>query len=127
MSEVIFKYNGIDTLIQCKFEDKFNDICQKFCIKSKNNINNLLFIYGGEILNLDLEFNQVANQKDKQNLKINILVYDKNLNILNENGKIIKSKDIICPKCGELCFIDFKGFKIILNNCKNKDETILSF
>ena len=29
MIEVIFKYNGIDTSIQCKIEDKFKDICQK--------------------------------------------------------------------------------------------------
>ena len=64
MAEIIFKYKGIDTLIQCQIQDKFKDICQKFCIKSQNNINNLIFIYGGEILNLDLEFNQVANQID---------------------------------------------------------------
>ena len=124
MAEIIFKYNGIDTLIQCQIQDKFKNICQKFCIKSQNNINNLIFIYGGEILNLDLEFNQVANQIDKINLKMNILVYDKNTNIKNE--KIIKSKDIICPKCGEKCIIDFREYKIVLNNCKNKDESIIS-
>ena len=126
MAKVIFKYNGLDTIIQCKIDDKLKDICQKFCVKSYKDINNLTFIYGGEILNLDLQFNQAANLMDKQNLKMNILVYEKNASIINENKRIINSKDIICPKCGELCFIDFKDFKIILNNCKNKDETILS-
>ena len=126
MVEVIFKYNGIDIMIQCEIQDKFKNICEIFCVKSQKNINDLIFIYGGEILNLDLEFNKIANQIDKQKLKMNILVYDKNPTIINENERKIKSKDIICPKCGEICLIEFKDYKIILNNCKNKDENIIS-
>ena len=126
MAHVIFKFKGIDTLIQCKIEDKFKDICNKFSIKMQNNINELIFLYGGEILNLELKFNEVANQKDKQNLKMRILVFDKNINNINEKGRTIKSKDIICPKCGEICLINFKDYKILLNNCKNKHENIIS-
>ena len=72
MAEVIFKYNGIDTVIQCKIDDKFKDICEKFCCKIHININELLFIYGGGIINFDLKFNELANQTDKHNLKMNI-------------------------------------------------------
>ena len=126
MAKVIFKYNGLDTIIQCKIDDKLKDICKKFCLKSYKDINNLTFIYGGEILNLDLQFNQTANIMDKQNLKMNILVYEKNASIINENKRIINSKDIICPKCGEIYLIEFKDYKIKLNNCKNKDENIIS-
>ena len=43
-----------------------------------------------------------------------------------EEKKIIKSKDIICTKRGDLCLIKFKGYKIVLNNRKNKEETIVS-
>ena len=126
MAKVIFNFKGIDTIIQCKIEDKFKDICQKFCAKSQKNIKDLIFLYGGKILNLELKFNKVANQIDKQNLKMNILVYDKNSEIINENEGIIKSRDIICPKCGEIYLIEFKDYKIKLNNCKNKDENIIS-
>lgn len=35
MAEVIFTYNGINSLIQCQIEDKFKDICEKFSIKLK--------------------------------------------------------------------------------------------
>ena len=125
MAEVIFKYNGVGVIIQCKIEDKFKDICEKFCIKSQKNINDLIFIYGGEVINMNLDFNKVANQIDKQNLKMIILVYNKNTGIIKENERIIKSKDIICPKCGEICLIEFKDYKIRLNNCKNKDENII--
>ena len=124
MAKVIFNFKGIDTIIQCKIEDKFKDICQKFCTKSQKNIKDLIFLYGGKILNLELKFNKVANQIDKQNLKMNILVYDKNSSIIIKNERIIKSKDIICPKCGEI--IEFKDYKVILNDCKNKDENIIS-
>ena len=119
MAEVLFNYRGIDTLIQCKIEDKFKDICEKFSIKSQTELNNLNFIYDGEILNLDLEFNQVANQKDKQNLKMNILVNDKNSTIIDEKEIIKKSKDIICPKCGEIFLINLNDSKTILNDYKN--------
>ena len=119
MAEVLFNYRGIDTLIQCKIEDKYKDICENFCIKSQTELNNLNFIYDGEILNLDLEFNQVANQKDKQNLKMNILVNDKNSTIIDEKEIIKKSKDIICPKCGEIFLINLNDSKTILNDYKN--------
>ena len=124
MAEVIFKYNGIDTLIQCKIEDKFKEITKKFCNKIEIDINDLIFIYEGEILNLELEFKEVANQIDKENKKMNISVYDKDPNIIEEE-RIIKSKDIICPICGLSCLIDFIEYKIILNNCKNKHENII--
>jgi hypothetical protein len=32
-------------------------------------------------------------------------------------------KNIICPKCKEICFININNYKISLNNCKNKHQT----
>ena len=126
MAEAIFKYNGIDTLILCKIEDKMKDICEKFSIKRQIDINKLIFIYGGGIINLELKYKEIANEIDKQNLKMYILVYDSSSNILNEKERIIKSKDVICPRCGEICLINFKEYKVTLNNCKNKHENILT-
>ena len=54
------------------------------------------------------------------------LVENKISTPINEAEGIIRSKDIICPKCGELCLLGYKDYKIILNNCKNKDENIIS-
>ena len=126
MAEAIFNYNGINTIIQCKENERVKNICDKFCMKLQKDINKLIFIYGGELLKLELDFNQVVNQIDKDKNKINILVYDTNSTVINEDKKIKKSKDIICPKCSELCLIDFKDYKIILNNCKNNHENIIS-
>lgn len=48
-----------------------------------------------------------------------ILVYDEKANSINQKKKTIKSKDIIYPKCGQICLINFKGFELELRNCKN--------
>ncbi len=126
MAEINFIYNGIETIIQCETNYQFKEICKKYCIKLELDINELIFIYGGEILNLENEFNKVANQLDKEKNKMKILVYDKNSTIINTNERKIKSKDIICPNCGELCLINFNDYKIILEDCKNGHENIIS-
>ena len=126
MANVIFNYDGINTLIQCNIHDKLRDICEKFCIKSQISLDKQIFIYGGGIINLDLRFDEVANQIDKQSLKMNVLVVENSKSIiLNEKDRIVGSKDIICPKCGEICLINFKDYNIILNNCKNKHESLI--
>ena len=55
---------------------------------------------------------------------MNVLIYDRNT--ININERIIKSKDIICPKYDELCLINFVDYKIKLNKCKNKHENIMA-
>ena len=123
MAEINYTYSGMNTLIQCDKKDKLKDICEKFCKKQETDINKLIFIYSGAILNLELQYIDVINKIDKENKKMNVLVYDRNTTNINE--RIIKSKDIICPKCGELCLLNFNEYKIELNNCKNKHENIL--
>ena len=58
------------------------------------------------------------NNIDKKRGKINILVYDKKRAIINNS--IVKSKEIICPKCYENCRIKMNNYKIILYGCKNE-------
>ena len=126
MEEVNFYYNGIDTIIQCLKDDNIKDICIKFTSKVQEDFNNLIFIYGGESLNLELKYNQIIKQIYKERNKMNILVYNKNSTYINKNERIIKSKDIICPKCEQICRIKIIGYKIKINECKNNHEYYLS-
>ena len=127
MAEVIFKYHGEVTIIQCKIEDIMKEICEKYVSKVQKDIKKLMFIYGGGLIDLNLKYEEVANEIDKQNLKMNILVYDNNnLTTLDEKDRIIKSKDVICPRCREICLLDFREYKAILENCRNKHESILT-
>ena len=53
--------------------------------------------------------------------KMNILVFDKDENNYMD-GKIIKSKEVICPECNEGILISIKDYKINLNGCKNNHK-----
>ena len=57
---------------------------------------------------------------DKENLKKSVIVYDNDSNI--ENNELVKSKEIICPECGENSIIKIENYKISLFGCKNKHE-----
>ena len=71
---------------------------------------------------MGIKYEEAANKIDKNNLKMNILVYDSNTSIINEKERVVASKEVICPKCGDICLIDFREYKVILKNCRNKHE-----
>ena len=102
MVEVEFIFNSIKTIIQCNINEKMNDIFNKYIIKIGKNINDIYFVYDGCIIkdNLkDINFNEFANNIDKDRKKMNVYVYEINTN--KEKNNIIKLKDIIYCKCGE--------------------------
>jgi len=57
---------------------------------------------------------------------MSIFIYSKFLD--NNNKKELKNKDIICPKCGEICLFNIKDYKItyiiliLLYECKNNHK-----
>ena len=119
MAEVIFNYEGKNTIIQCNLNGKMKDIISKFLVKIAKKEKNmqLYYLYNGNKINEDLTFNEQANNFDKNRKKMNIIVTN-NAQGKSDSKKII-SKDIICPECKELSLIDIKNFKINLHECKN--------
>ena len=108
-AKIIFSFNGIEVHIQCTLEDKIKDICKKYATKIDNNINSLLFLYGGNQMNMELKFKEQASSMDINNKEMNVLVYK------NENDD-----DFICPHCNKKIKLE-KIDEIILinNNIKN--------
>ena len=107
MSIARFNFNGIQTIIQCTKTQKMKDICQNFASKVQINFNNLIFLYGGKIIDLELTFEKQANAIDINNNEINVLVYEyekcdeiklneleKNSKITNENIRDIMKEDL---------------------------------
>ena len=72
-ANVIFILDGIDLSIQCNENDIMTDICQRYVYKIKRNINALVFIYGGNLLNFNLKFQEIMT--DKKSNKMKVLVY----------------------------------------------------
>lgn len=92
MAKIIFILNGIQTVIQCDIQDKMNNLFKKFASKLNIDINDYIFIYGGNRIDKDLTFEQLANSIDIKANQMNILVYE--LNNLQESNEKIEKIDI---------------------------------
>ena len=119
MVEIIFNYNHIETIIQANEDDSFNSVIEKYINKSQLDINNINFISDGKIISKNGKIKDIMNNSEKINKKKIILVLSINSTINNDNNNIIKSKDIICPTCKEICKYNVKNHKIKLYGCKN--------
>ena len=114
-----FDYQQNKINIQANLNDLFEEIIKKYINKTGLDINNIYFIANGKTINKKEKVESIMSESDKRNKKIIILVYSVNNTINNENTNIKKSKDIICPKCEELCKYEIKDYKIKLYDCKN--------
>ena len=104
MATTFYIFNGISTSIQCSKNQKMKEICDKYCIKINTNINSLLFLYGGNQLNLDKKYEDYTKEN-----KITILVY--------------KNENEVCPKCGKL--IDSKKLDNLILSNNNINSTLI--
>ena len=116
MAKSEFIRNGTTTIIQCNENDKLEEIINRYCLKAEKNKKEMTFLYGGNILDHQKTFNEIANLEDKQRKQLSILVNDNKTNKI----QLKKSKYIICPKCQETTRIEIKDFKIKLFGCKNE-------
>ena len=109
MTTIIFTYNNKNTIIQCKDEDNIKEIFERFCTKAGLDINSVYFLYDGNSLNNNLSVSQVACKRDKLTKSMNILVNESDQ--IDNNPSIIESKEVICPKCKEICLLNIIDYK----------------
>ena len=131
MAQVKFNLNGTEAIIQCNKEDKMGFILDKFLIKTKKEKTDLYFLYNGSIVDSELKFEEQANEYDKKEGKMNILVNEKKgTNELEKNKNIKDSEVIICPDCGENSEIKIDKYNISMickNGHKYKNQSIKEF
>ena len=109
MSIIQFSYNGSTTEIQCNEDVPIRD--------------SLYFLYGAESISEkleDLTFGEFAKDIDKERKKINILAYEKDI---GDKKEMVRSKEIICPKCGEKATVNIDKYKMVISGCKNEHKT----
>ena len=117
MVTIEFDECGIKTEIQTNEKITLNDIINKFCLKTKKNKDEIIFIYGGNIIDEKKTFVDLANSQDKERKKASIIIFNTNSSS-NKNKKL--SKYIICPTCSETTRFNINNFKIKLFDCVNK-------
>ena len=118
---ILFTYNGKQVVIPCITNEKFSTICERFITKLQlDKTKNYYYIYGGNIINKELSLEEQANNEDKREKKMNILVYDEMKTIVNDNIK--ETKEVICPECNEIILIKIEDYRISMYNCKNNHK-----
>jgi len=68
MAKVIFTFENEEIIIHCNIKDKMKDIFMKFSTKEQKDLNNLYFIYNGNIIKEDMEYAQILNEEDKKKI-----------------------------------------------------------
>ena len=111
-AKVIFTLDDFEISIQCLISDKLRDICQRFAMKAEKNLNSLIFLYGGSLLNLDLTFYSQASPNDKINKIMKVLVY--------ENG----NDGYICHNCGHKIKLNIDEIISSYNSVKDSIDGI---
>ena len=143
MAKVIFNLDGKETMVECSRQETMKEIIQRFANKAFKDLNNYIFIYGGDNIKPNLTFESQANHEDKKRLQMNVLVYEKDnivnnkhsieeteINNLNEKisqilskyledrnyleNKIINWMDAILQDCEQL-FMKYKDYKTFIN------------
>ena len=123
MVDIEFNYQQKKTVIQANIDDSFTNVISKFISKTKLDLNNIFFLSNGKNLKKNEKVKSVISESEKRNKKMIILVYDINNTVNIGNTNIIKSNEIICPKCQENCLFSLSGLRIKLYDCKKGHTT----
>ena len=118
MSKIIINFIFNNEQIKLQFNNRneyMKNIFKSFCIKANKQIEDIYFLYNGNIINQELKLEQI-NNKDNE---ITILVNEFNETNINNDQNEAKEKSILCPTCGESCIIKINNYKITLNQCDN--------
>ena len=115
--EFIFKQHII--IIQGELNNKMEDIYNKFISKVGIDINSVYFLYSGnKIDNKEIIIDKLINSNDREIKKMKIVV--ELINELNiKNKLLIRSNEIICPKCCKKAKIKINNYNIKIYGCKN--------
>ena len=126
MATVEFVLNSVPTIIQCTQDETIMSICQKFATKIQKNVSDIFFLYNGGPIDLQATFSEQASKADKENNHMKILAQALTDTMAPTEKILSKSKDIVCPECGELCFLHLRDHKVSLVGCKqgHKEENI---
>ena len=85
MNKVLFTYNDQDYYIQCKNDEKMGNIISKILNKLEKNNNDIIFLYNGIKVNEELTFDECANEIDRDNNQMCLIIIKKEHEIINNN------------------------------------------
>ena len=124
MSTITFLFKGGEVPIKCTQREILVTIIQRFCENVQVSRNQVNFLFNGSILDEQITEDRIP--MNEQNKKL--IMVDYNDDEEDQADVIVKSKEVICPKCKEYASISMNDdYKISISNCKkgHKSENIL--
>jgi len=114
-NKIIFNinYNDKTTKIECKPEEKMGDIYKKFSDKNSIDVNSIYLCYNERVIIQKVRIQDFLNYDDKKRNEIKIYAALK-----DDEMNFKKSKEVICPICGDPAQIKLKNSKISIHECK---------
>ena len=113
--EIKLHYSGLDYFYQCNdLSETLNHIFNK--LRNNVNVNAIIFFYSGNQIDGNISISKFASKANLKKNKMSIVVLDKDK---EAEPVYIQSKDIICPKCGDVAKLDILEYKLFLQ-CRNK-------
>ena len=123
MVSIELTHNQIPIIIQANLNEPFQQIMNKYFQKTSIDPKSVCFLSNGKNLSPELTVESLMSGNNKQDKKMQVLVYSLVDENKNNEPIMVKSKDIICPICYEPCRIKFEDYKIKLYDCPNNHET----
>ena len=68
----VFNYKDNKITIQCNSDDKMINVCKKFCTKIDVDVNSKIYIYNGNLLNLEDTYGQQIQNSNNPNEEIKV-------------------------------------------------------
>jgi hypothetical protein len=122
MIEIEFEYKQNKVMIQAKSYESFQSVIDKYIQKSQIQLDSVYFIANGNKIKPERSLESIMTNIDKRNKKIKVLVNKIQDKDNNCQEVIVKSKNIICPKCGEKAKLNIQNYNISLYDCLNGHE-----
>ena len=124
MVEIEFNFEQRRVTMQANLDDYLSTIINKYCAKTQLDKNSVIFITHSMQIKEDKKVKEIMNQIEKINKRMYIAVFPL---IKDENESVfVDSKDIICPKCSNLCRIKIEDYNVKLYECKNNHISIIN-
>jgi hypothetical protein len=113
----MFHYKDNKIVIQCNSDDKMINICRKFSIKIDADVNSKIYIYNGNLLNLDLTFGQQINDP-KEEIKVfdntNLVTIKYNYEGQSKEVQLPRQENIL-KRISSIIKTPFNRINILLN------------
>ncbi len=123
MAQLEFEYLQNKMIIQVNLTDFFSIACNKYYQKSDIKPNSVFFMNKSVIIPGNKKIIDLMDETEKESKRMHIAVFP--LDIEGNDKVIIESKEIICPKCFELCRIKILDYNVYLFDCKNNHSIII--